>query len=363
MSASSPKLAAGNRKSETGCGRFSRKKIQQADFMNDDLRNRAKAIVATSLVCDMMLPWEASYASEELLERFKVSGFSALSLTVAGDGGGPEQAIAYMQAVRERLSAKPETYRLVSVASDLERGEPLAIVFNGQGTNCVGRDIDNVEKLYRLGMRHMLLAYQLRNAVADGCAERTDGGLSKFGLRLIAEMNRVGMIVDGTHSGYRSTMEAMEASLNPCMFSHSNSNTVFPHYRNLKDDQIKACARGGGLIGVNGLAEFLHLEPASPAAMVKHIAYIADLVGPEHVGIGLDYVADTAGLARWIAANPDAWPPANGRPYGETTFLQPEQLVDMVVLLVGRGFSDLEVSGILGGNFRRLAHRVWKQPN
>lgn len=331
--------------------------------MPKDLRSRAEAILANSIVCDMMLPWESSYASEAMLQRFHASGFSAVSLTVAGDGGGPERAVAYMREARERLSASPETYRLVNTASDLELAQKngqLAIVFNAQGTNCVGRDIANVETLYELGMRHMLLAYQLRNPVADGCAERTDAGLSKFGLRLVAEMNRVGMIVDGTHSGYTSTMQAMEASTLPCMFSHSNADAVFPHYRNLKDDQIRACAAGGGLIGVNGLAEFLHLEPASPAAMVRHMAYIADLVGPEHVGIGLDYVADTARLATWIAANPDAWPPANGRAYGETTFLQPEQLIELVTALVDHGFSDQETAGILGGNFRRLAGRVWK---
>lgn len=331
--------------------------------MSQDLRPHARHIIETSIVCDMMLPWESSFASENMLERFWAGGFSALSLTVAGDGGGPDETMAYMRRVREQLSAKPEFYRLVGTADDLaasRRDGRLAIVFNAQGTNCVGRDIANVEALYQLGLRHMLLAYQLRNRVADGCAERTDAGLSKFGLRLVAEMNRVGMIVDGTHSGYNSTMQAMEASALPCMFSHSNADAVFPHYRNLKDDQIKACAAGGGIIGVNGLAEFLHLDQASPEAMVRHIVYIADLVGPEHVGIGLDYVADTAKLARWIAANPDAWPPANGRAYGETTFLQPEQLVDLVTALLGHGFADQEVQGILGDNFHRVASRVWK---
>lgn len=96
------------------------------------------------------------------------------------------------------------------------------------------------------------MAYNQRNAVADGCHERTDGGLSRFGIELVQAMNRVGMLVDCTHTGYRSSMDVFEVSQAPVVFSHSNARAVWDHERNIRDDQAQACARTGGVIGVVG---------------------------------------------------------------------------------------------------------------
>ena len=115
----------------------------------------------------------------------------------------------------------------------------LALTFNLQETNPLDGNLDMIDVYYELGVRHMLLAYNQKNRVGDGCAERTDSGLSRFGVRVIQEMNRVGMLVDGTHSGYKTTMEAMEVCSVPFIFSHCNAWQVVPHYRNIKDDQIK----------------------------------------------------------------------------------------------------------------------------
>src|SRR5690606_16000592 len=162
----------------------------------------------------------------------------------------------------------------------------LAIVFHFQGTNPFGRDLGMVEVFYRLGIRHALMAYNQKNAVGDGCHERTDGGLTRFGLALVREMNRVGMLVDCSHSGYRTTMDASEA---PVTCSPPNARALADPQRTSRDDQAKACAATGGVIGVNGIGIFLGGNEVSADALFRHIDYFVQLVGPQHVGLGLDY--------------------------------------------------------------------------
>ena len=132
---------------------------------------------------------------------------------------------------------------LVDTFADVERAKlegKFAVVLHFQGTNPLGGDLNMVEVYYRLGIRHMLMAYNMKNLVGDGCMECTDDGLSRFGVAVVEEMNRVGMIVDVTHTGYRMTMDTFEVSKAPVIFSHSNPAAVWDIPRNVKDDQIKA---------------------------------------------------------------------------------------------------------------------------
>jgi membrane dipeptidase len=194
--------------------------------------------------------------------------------------------------------------------------------------------------------------------VGDGCAERTDAGLSRFGVRLIEEMNRVGMLADGSHTGYRTTMEAMDVSRAPFIFSHANAYSLVPHYRNVRDDQIRACARTGGLIGVNGLAPYLDDPAASTASIFRHVDYIANLVGPQHVGIGLDYEKDVDRFVNWTRANAEMWPDSEATPRVPWNFAQPEQLPELTELMVRHGYTEVDIRGILGLNFLRVARQV-----
>ena len=212
----------------------------------------------------------------------------------------------------------------------------------------------------RLGVRHALLAYNAKNAVGDGCAERTDAGLSRWGIEVIEEMNRVGMLVCGTHSGRQTTLDAMSFSTAPCIFSHSNAWGVYPHYRNIRDEQIRACADKGGVIGINGLGEFLDDHEASSESMFRHIDYIAEMVGARHVGIGLDFVKDVKGFWGWVQHNSFMWPPNENQVRTNSRFAQPEQIVELTDLMLARGYSAEDIRGILGGNFRRVCAEVWK---
>jgi membrane dipeptidase len=333
--------------------------------MAANANERSKALFKRSLVWDMTLPWSADFSDDITLPRFAAAGINFISLTVATDSLGPELALKQIACVRDYVARQPDKFVLVHTVDDIlaaKTSGKLALGMHFQGTNPLAGDLSLIEMFYKLGIRHMLMAYQLRNFVADGCGERTDAGLSKFGIGMIKEMNRVGMIVDGSHTGYRSSMDALEASSAPCIFSHANAYGVFAHYRNIKDDQIKACAKTGGVIGINGLGAFLGEDEfnATPETMFRHIDYIVNLAGPAHVGIGLDYVKDVPKLIEWVKFNADAWPPNNGREYAGSAFAQPEDLARLCEVMCQKGYSDADIGGVLGGNFLRVCRQVWK---
>lgn len=329
------------------------------------ISDRARRLYADSLVCDTTLPWTPGLENKDgVLPAFHASGIGYVSLTVALDDQDVEQTVRNIGAELARLRALDDSCTFVESVADIraarERGR-LAVGFHFQGTNSFGRDAGLVEVYHRLGVRHALLAYNKRNHVADGCHECTDGGISRFGVRLIKEMNRVGMIVDCTHTGYRSSLDAIEASEAPVIFSHSNAWAVRQHARNLRDDQIRACAESGGIIGINGVGHFLTDEMvASPEAMVRHMDHVAALVGPEHLAIGIDHVYFLEQQSRFRAANPNTYPEGYPPPDWTGSYLGPEHVLELTELLLQRGYEEQQVRGILGENFLRVADRVWK---
>ncbi|MCY4452389.1 MAG: membrane dipeptidase [Immundisolibacterales bacterium] len=338
--------------------------------MNDwGVSDRAAAIHRDAVVWDMTFPLMDPGPPEQRygpLARMAESGYDFVSLTVALDWDGVAETLAAIARERAWLRANADRYVLVETVDDIDAARQqgkLAVGFHFQGTNPVDYDVDMVEVYYKLGVRHMLIAYNARNAAGDGWFEPNDGGLSRFGVRLIETMNRVGMMVDATHTGYRTTMEMFEVSRDPVVFTHSNPRALHDHGRNIRDDQIKACARSGGVIGLNGVSLFLGGTQASPEALADHVQYVADLVGARHVGLGLDYVFDQLSLAATINSR-RAWTPPDesfaDQPQETVTYLQPEQLPRFTEILLERGYSEDDVRGILGENWMRVARQVWK---
>ena len=332
--------------------------------MADMIAAQARALYDDALVWDMTLPWLPNYCDEETLPRFHRAGIGVISLTVGGDKSiGPTVAMQQIAHVNRQVAAHPDELvvaRSVAEIRAARKAGKTALLFHLQGTNPLAHDAGLVEVFYSMGVRHMLLAYNEKNFVGDGCAERTDAGLSRFGIEVIREMNRVGMLVDGTHTGYRTTMEAMEVCEGPFIFSHSNPLGVFDHYRNIRDDQIKACAKSGGVIGINGLGAFIGDVEALPQTMFRHIDYVAQLVGAQHVGIGLDFVRDHVAFWKYVFKAKSMWPENAGKPHEVTKFVQPEQLVDLADLMLKKGYAEADVRGVLGENFARVCEAVWR---
>jgi len=302
-----------------------------------------------------------------LLEPWREAGIDYFSINVYYDPQHWTRCLENIAALRRRIPLESPWCRVVSSVAEIDAARAegkAAATFDIEGMNALNGRLDLVQAYYELGVRHMLFAYNRNNLAGGGCHEE-DVGLTDFGRAVIDEMNRVGMVIDCSHSAYKTTMEAMQRSSAPVIFSHSNARALADHGRNIRDDQIRACSQGGGVIGINGLNLFLGDKEVSMAETVaRHVAYIADLTGPEHVGISLDFdppitVEERTHAEEVIEDNPEYWPPEDGydRPID---FLPLNRLPDVCDELFRLGFSKAELAGILGGNFRRVAEQVWK---
>jgi len=331
-----------------------------------EMSARARELLTDATVCDLTLPWGPGYANQEtVLERYTAAGVDFVSLTVGVDRMGLAETVRHVATERARISRTwGDRCLFVECVADIERARierRLAVGFHFQGSNPLDGDPNMVELYYRSGIRHMLFAYNQKNLAADGCHERTDEGLSRYGRTLVAEMNRVGMIVDATHCGYRTSLEVMEASSAPAIFSHSNAWAVHPHARNLRDEQIRACAATGGFVGINGVGHFLSPDMvASAEAVARHVDHVVGLVGPRHVALGLDHVYYLEQQHARRRAMPDAYPEGYPPPNFSGSYLGPEDLPAIIGVLIGLGYSDDDIRAILGGNFLRVARGVWQ---
>lgn len=327
----------------------------------------ARHLVANSMVCDAMLPWLCTDQSHAILSRYHSIGFDFISITVSSDDETCDPAAYALRAIgklRRLIAERPEQYVLAGTVSEIRAASlsrRLAINFNFQGTLAFGKSTDLVWAYRELGLRQVLLAYNQANFVCDGCSETRDGGLTKVGVRLVKALNEAKITVDGTHCSPRATFDAMELSTQPFIFSHSNCHSVYPHYRNITDNQIKACAETGGFIGINGLNLFLGDEIGGSEAIFRHIDHVATLVGYQHVGLGLDYVQFEDPIDAYYAVNQDTWPvnPYNGRPMRGIRSAQPEQVVEVTELMLRHGYTTAMVEAILGGNYLRVSEQIW----
>jgi membrane dipeptidase len=326
--------------------------------VGDDLHGSA---IVVDHACPLLVPGDDAY-----ITKTRAGGTTLAMATVASnvDFRGAINAISPWLVRFQR----DDSLLHVTCVDDIYRAKKegkLGVGFHFQNSRPVENDLGLLIVLHRLGLRVMQLTYNEKNQVGDGCTERTDSGLSKFGLRMVEEMNRLGIVVDCSHVGYRTSMDAIEASKTPVVFSHSNAYGVFPSKRNIKDDQIKALAKSGGVIGMNGFPGFVSKDSfvdksrgPSLEQLLDHVDYMAKLVGTDHIGVGLDYSVGTPEGYRRYGYEPDTYP--------EPPWHYPSGLDDVSKLpnltkgLQTRGYTDADVRKILGENFIRVFKAVWK---
>ena len=171
-------------------------------------------------------------------------------------------------------------------------------------------------------------------------------------------MNRVGMLIDMSHGGIKTSLDVIEASKDPIIFSHSNAQGVNPHVRNLTDEQIKAIVNKNGVIGINGMGLILGVEEPTTEKYIEHINYICNLVGSvDNIAIGLDLIYFNEMLPIFFEKSGFNYPKGY---LGSMKGLQPEQIDEIIETLLRSHYSDEDIKKILGENFLRVASKVWK---
>ena len=327
--------------------------------------SRARALIEDALVWDTHSGFMPDPAADlDNLALWTDAGINYLSINVGFDLMPWQDSVRALANFRHRILARPDRYRLVESAADVRAAAAegkLAVTFDLEGMVALNERIEMVEFYHHLGVRQMRFAYNRNNAAGGGCHDE-DCGLTAFGRNVIDEMNRLGMFVDVSHAGYRTSMDVMVHSRAPVIFSHSNAMAIARHGRNISDEQARACAATGGVIGVNGIDLMLGRGAPLTQRMADHIDHLVSVAGPQHVGLGLDFgfPVDVADIDEIVGANPQFWPVEEGYHDGPVRFLAPAQLPEVVGILIGRGYDDPTLRNILGGNFIRVAGEVWK---
>jgi membrane dipeptidase len=347
-------------------------------FADSDRRYSARAmsIVERSLVIDMLAPLKIDFRPEAYAGRiseadeaaFRTSGITGFHNAIGT--GGPQvvdETLEFIAGWQGFAARNSHLFTLVATAVDLDRAKSekkIAVITGIQNAEHFVKPED-VKRFYQLGQRCAQLTYNSQTLIGSGSTERVDGGISDYGVAIIKAMNEVGMLVDVSHCGDRTTLDAIELSPVPIAITHSNCRALNNHPRLKTDEAIRKLAAKGGVMGITGVRMFLRdREPTTVEHMVDHIDHVVKLVGIEHVGVGTD--SDLNGYDDMPADQYKLLRESYKASYGfrdkvDTDGIDhPRKVFDLTEALIRRGYSDANITAVLGGNFRRLLGSTWK---
>ena len=320
---------------------------------------------------------------QEVEGAWEASGVTCILQNAGEEGQAVPRLIKRLARFTYLTDLMPEFITKAVTPDDIESAKEagrhcLYLTGNGvplpQDWVSVPGELRYIRVFFQLGSRMMHLTYNRRNMIGDGCAEPANAGLSDFGRAVVAEMNRVGVIVDVAHAGWQTSLEAAKASVRPMVASHSGCVSVNEHIRCKPDEVIRAIADTGGYVGICWIPAFLG-RSGGIAAVLDHIDYIVKTFGVDHVAIGTDTAytsrnAETENAKflgrprtrpRWASFWPENdplfnrdWPSAQQR-----LSLAWTNWPMFTVGLVQRGYTDEDVQKIVGGNVLRVARAVF----
>lgn len=310
----------------------------------------------------------SNWESPAVFRSLRKSGITAINATVAVWENYRETMDNIAAWIHRFRTYEHILVQVTSVKDILQAKEDgkVGIILGWQNASPIENDLDRLALFHVLGVRIIQLTYNERNLLGNGCYERTDEGLSRFGVDAIKEMNRLGILIDLSHVGDRTTLEAIELSEKPVAFTHANARSFFDHVRNKTDEALKLIAERGGVIGANAFPPFL--RKGFDSTVQDYVDAIDDLVnrvGIDHVGIGTDYTQDQPkAFFDWLFSQqgtkgqerPNAYPDPLLHPTGMET---PDKLSNVASELAKRGYNETSVTKIMGGNWLRLFQEVW----
>ncbi|MBC8087109.1 MAG: membrane dipeptidase [Phycisphaerae bacterium] len=341
---------------------------------------RAIALMQRSLVIDMLsvftlnfpdqAKWEANPESftEKEFKVFLDSGINVFHPAVGlGGTNAYEQALEFFSRWNAFIAGSDERLMRIDSVNDFARvkaSRKIAVILGLQNAQHFRRP-DDVNFFHGLGQRVSQLTYNSRNLIGNGATERRDEGISDFGAAIVDRMNKVGMAIDVSHCGDRTTLDAFELSKKPVLITHSNCRVLANgHPRDKSDEAILAVKKSGGVMGITGVRMFVSdKEPTTIETALDHFDHVAKLIGPEHLGVGSDI--DLYGY--------DSMPPELNKQlragykgsYGFREKIDieglnhPKRMFDLTEGLIRRKYSDANIEGVLGGNFRRVLTQIW----
>ena len=320
------------------------------------------ALHADAVILDGVNP---SVPTRELLGRIRNAGVTAINVTLAIHENQTEAAreVVFWGRV---LAENEALVRPVLTAADVRAAKSerrVGIIYGFQNGTPFEDELDFVELFGRLGIRIVQPAYMTQNLIGAGCLEPRDPGLSAFGRDVVRELNACGIAVDLSHCGPRTTLEAIEASAKPVLFTHANARALVDNPRNKSDEALLALAAKGGVVGAVAFRSFL-APPTRDATLddlLDQLDYLVELLGPDHVGIGTDFTEGRPEgfLDRAFGRNAPpgitpAWPWV-----GPEGFRTVDDFPNVTAGLLARGYDEVTVRKILGENFLRVLETAW----
>ncbi len=297
--------------------------------------------------------------------RLHSGGVTAVNATIAAWHSPHEtiNLIADALAMIDQHSDKLMQARSVADIRKAKESNRVGFVFGFQGTDPLGDNLNMLRVYHALGVRIIQLTYNFRNLVGCGCVEPEDSGLSDFGKQVVGEMNRLGMLIDLSHCGVRTTREAIEFSQQPVAFTHANPFALVPMPRNKSDEALKAVAAKGGVVGAVIFAPMLTGSPnATVNDYVKVIDYLVNLIGIDHVGLGSDFMEEMTKEVAMLAVQ--GLPPQTLQQFSVIPPTQKFESIsacaNVTEALLQHGYSEDDTAKIMGGNWLRLYKEVWK---
>ncbi len=343
--------------------------------------DRAKKIVQNSMTIDTLFSglypsqWSSPEAPEfhDEMDKCKAAGFKVLAACPSADSldASVEGIMKGVEFYLKKMRERPDNYMIVRTTKDIDEAvkqNKLGIYFTHQGTQIFGGDVDRVALWREMGYGYCLLAYNQRNDVGDGCFETENRGLTDYGKELVDSYNRNGMLVDVSHTGEQTSLDAIERSSQPVISSHSGALAIANYQRSLSDAVIKAIAKSGGVCSINMVGAFMDTsnpDIVTTDMLFKHIDYMVKLVGIDHVGFGSDYIPNINFTASIIqtpmgqSVFPDGGYTTKVGAKGFPTPAPYQIVAALVDKMLENGYSEEDCGKFLGGNMYRVMKQVW----
>ncbi len=310
---------------------------------------------------------------DEMVANAHGSGITAVNVTVSS--GDTASTLRRMAPWFSNVERWPDVFRMVRSVEQLRDAKEtgrVGIVLGFQDTTPYEGELSRLDVFHDLGVRVVQLTYNVRNLVGDGCLEPGNAGLSAYGHQVVERLNELGCIVDLSHCGKRTTAEGIAASAAPVGITHTGCNAVARHPRSKDDEELRAAADGGGVVGIY-LMPFLSPGRVPTADdVVAHVEHALDVCGEDHVGIGSDLsITPIDGSEEYWAKHREfvarrietgvAAPAEDPDVLFTVPDLNSHRRMEMIAdALVARGHPDRVVEKVIGANWMRLCDEVWK---